>query len=272
MKASATNEYGLEALHSRLLELMVEVDGICRSNNINYTLMGGSLIGAIRHNGFIPWDDDLDIGLLYPDYCRLIEVMKNLEHPWIRFDYAYSKDYDMQFMKIYDSRTTFKENNSDRTKGIFIDVFPIIPIANNMRVAKRRFYIDNVFKMARYNKSNNSQSSKSKMIIYKLVGLFFSKNKLTNMIQKKRAKLAKKDYKLYSDPDGTVHGIVDKDCFDGFMMHKFENAELMIIKNYDKYLSSNFGNYMQLPPEDKRKPGHFELLDLDKSYLDLEKE
>lgn len=258
----------LKGLHNCLLNLMIEINDICEKHNIKYTLMGGSLIGAIRHNGFIPWDDDMDIGMLYDDYMKFIDVLSNLHHPWITFDHAFSKDYEEQFMKVYDSRTTLKEAKSYRIKGVFVDVFPIIPIGNTLRSAKRRFYYDNVLKMSRYNKTNNSKSSKSKMLVYKLVGLFHSTNGLTKKIQKIRKKLSlKKDYKFYSDPDGAVVGIVDKDCFAEFIMHKFENTELMIIKNYDKYLTHIFGDYMKLPPKEKQVPGHFEILDLNKSYL-----
>ena len=257
----------LKGLHNCLLNLMIEIDKICHENNIKYTLMGGSLIGAIRHNGFIPWDDDMDIGLLYDDYVKLINVLQNLNHPWITFDNAFSEDYEEQFMKIYDSRTSFKESKSNRVKGVFVDVFPIIPIGNTVFQSKLRFYYDNVLKMSRYNKTNNSKSSALKMFVYKFVGLFHSADGLTRKIQKKRAKLASKNYKFYSDPDGRVDGIVEKECFDGFIMHKFETTELMIVKNYDKYLTSIFGDYMKLPPKEKQIPGHYELLDLNKSYL-----
>ena len=257
----------LKGLHDCLLNLMIEINDICKKNNIKYTLMGGSLIGAIRHDGLIPWDDDMDIGMLYDDYMKFIEVLRGLNHPWITFDCAGSEEYEEQFMKVYDSRTTLKEFNSKRIKGVFVDVFPIIPIGNTMSSSKRRFYRDAVLKMTRYNKTNDSKSSKAKMFVYKLVGLFHTADGLTKKIQKKRKKLSMKNYKYYSDPDGAPIGIVDKDCFDGFIMHKFETTELMIIKNYDKYLKHIFGDYMKLPPKEKQVPGHFEILDLNNSYL-----
>ena len=258
----------LKGLHDCLLNLMNEIDKIARENNISYTLMGGSLIGAIRHNGFIPWDDDMDIGMLYSDYMKFIDVLKNLNHPWITFDYHESKDYEEQFMKVYDKRTTLKEETNNRVKGVFVDVFPIIPIGNTYKQAKRRFLYDNLLKMTRYNKSNNSHSSTLKMIIYKFVGIFYTKNGLTKKIQKRRKKLASKDLIYYSDPDGNFKGIVKKEMFDGFIYHKFEDKEFMIVKNYDKYLTHIFGDYMKLPPENMRHPGHFEILDLNKSYLE----
>lgn len=258
----------IKELHNCLLNLMIEIDRICRENNIKYTLMGGSLLGAIRHNGFIPWDDDMDMGMPYEDYIKLIDVLEKMNHPWLTFDHAFSKDYEEQFMKIYDSRTTFKEQKSNRTKGVFVDVFPLVPAGNTMFTAKFRYYYDTVLKMARYNKTNNSHSSFSKMFVYKLVGMFHTKDGLTKKIQNRRAKLAKKNYLYSCDPDGNPIGVVRSELFKGYIDHQFESATFMILEKYDAYLSHIFGDYMKLPPKDKQVPGHFEILDLHKSYLE----
>ncbi len=262
----------IKELHKCLLNITKEIDKICKENHLQYTLMGGSLIGAIRHNGFIPWDDDMDIGLLYDDYKKLISILKELNHPWLTFDIPGSKEYEEQFMKVYDARTTLKEMKSNRVKGVFIDVFPIIPIANQMSKAKRRYYYDALLKMTRYNKTNNSKSSGLKMLIYKCLGMFYTTKGLTKKIQKRREKFSKKAYKFIGDPDGSVKGIVPKAYFDQFEYHPFEDTELMIISQYDAYLTHIFGNYMQLPPVDKQVPGHFEILDLNHSYLEYNKE
>lgn len=261
----------IKELHKCLLNITIEIDRICKENHIQYTLMGGSLIGAVRHNGFIPWDDDMDIGLMYEDYQKLIQILQQLDHPWLTFDIPGSKDYEEQFMKIYDSRTTLKECKSNRIKGVFVDVFPIIPIANKLSTAKRRYYYDTILKMTRYNKTNNSKSSKLKMFVYKMIGFFHSAKGLTKKIQKRRDRFSRRNYKLISDPDGSVKGIVPKIYFDGFIYHDFEDTQLMIIRNYDAYLSHIFGNYMELPPVEKRVPGHFEILDLNHSYLEYNK-
>ena len=183
----------IKELQNCLLGIIVELDKICRENNIHYTLMGGSLIGAIRHNGFIPWDDDVDIGLQWDDYKRLLNILSSNNHPWLTVDYAGSSEYEEQFAKVYDKRTTLKECNSNRIKGVFVDIFPIIPIANSMFIAKLRYYYDNILKMARYNMTNDSKSSRLKMIIYKFVGLFYTEESITKHIQQRREKFAKKN-------------------------------------------------------------------------------
>lgn len=258
----------IKELHKCLLNIAIEIDKICKENDIHYTLMGGSLIGAIRHKGFIPWDDDMDIGMAYADYIKFINILKSLNHPWLTFDIPGNKEYEEQFMKVYDSRTTLKECKSNRIKGVFVDVFPILPIANKMSTAKRRYYYDTVLKMVRYNKTNNSKSSKSKMLVYKLLGLFHSANGLNKKIQKRRRKLSEKNYQFMNDPDGSIKGIVPKEYFSEYIYHEFEDTKLMIIKNYDPYLTHIFGDYMELPPKEKRVPGHFEILDLNHSYMD----
>lgn len=262
------NQYELDQLHSTLLSILSEVDKICRENELRYTLMGGSLIGAVRHGGFIPWDDDIDIGLLNSDFLRLIEILKEINHPWLKFDYFYSTDYEEQFMKIYDSRTTLKEYSSNRIKGVFIDVFQIIPIGNTKFFSKIRFYKDAILKMSRYNQTNDSHPSTFKKIIYKFIGKVYKPSKLTQKIQKNRAKLSTKNYKYFSDPDGNVKGIVSREYFNDFIDINFERHVFMCIKDYDAYLTDVFGDYMKLPPIEQQKPGHFEILDLNKSYLE----
>ena len=248
---------------------MKEIHSICIENGLKYTLMGGTLIGAIRHNGFIPWDDDIDIGLLYDDYIKLLEIMKKNNHPWLIIEYPGCSNYEEQFIKIYDKRTTLKEKKNDRIKGVFIDVFPIIPIGNTIKESKKIFYKDNILKMTRYNKTNNSHSKWYKMFIYKFVGMFYSSKRLDKLIQEKRYKLSKHlEYYYYCDPDGTIKGIVEGSLFSEYTLHIFEDSSFMILKDYDKYLNCIFGDYMKLPPADKQIPSHIEYLDLSKSYLD----
>lgn len=257
----------LQELHNTLLGILVEVDKICRENDLRYTLMGGSLIGAIRHKGFIPWDDDMDIGLLNDDYLKLIEILKKIDHPWLTFDYHDSPEYEEQFMKIYDSRTTLKEFSSNRIKGVFIDVFQITPIGNNKFISKIRFYKDAILKMSRYNQTNNSNPNFIKKVIYKSIGRLYTPEKLTKKIQDRRLKLSKNDFKYANDPDGNIKGIVYSKYFKEFIDIDFEGCNFMIIKEYDSYLKDIFGDYMKLPPVEQQVPGHFEILDLKKSYL-----
>ena len=116
-----------------LLDMLKYVDEICKKNNIKYFLYGGTLIGAIRHKGFIPWDDDLDICVPYKDYRKLITLLKqdnkyNVHNPYDNEDYYYF------FTKLTDKRTILIEDNYNRIKdmGVFLDIFPFYHLPDSI--------------------------------------------------------------------------------------------------------------------------------------------
>lgn len=260
----------IKNLQHCILNIMIELDHICRANNINYTLMGGTLIGAIRHKGFIPWDDDLDIGMTSDNYLRFINVINKLNHEWLVVDLPGNENYDQTFIKVYDKRTTLKENNNIRYKGVFVDVFPITHIANNAFLAKLRSYKFMIFKLSYYNKENNSNPSVFKKFVYKFIGLFYSKQRLFKKINKLSRKWDDKRHFYSCDLDGAGAAIVPSKWFNEYTNVTFENCNFMMIKEYDNYLRHVFGDYMILPPIEKQVPGHYEVLDLNKSFLEID--
>ena len=121
------HEY-LSKLHGELLTIIEVVDKVCREQNLTYYLVGGSLLGTLRHNGFIPWDDDLDIGMPRKDFERFISIANTVlgeefELQWI----TTNKDYWQVFAKVVRKDTLFKEPGLKRFQphGIFIDIFPL---------------------------------------------------------------------------------------------------------------------------------------------------
>lgn len=117
-------------MQCRMLEMLDAIDAICQKHNIPYWLSGGSMLGAVRHQGFIPWDDDLDIEMLYPDFLKLMEILpkelpENLALQWHTTD----ENYFFQFAKVRDKNSElFERNGYDKVwkeHGIFIDIFPL---------------------------------------------------------------------------------------------------------------------------------------------------
>lgn len=114
----------------RMLEILVEVDKICKKHDIRYWLSSGTLIGAMRHNGFIPWDDDLDIEMMRSDYLRLMEVLPSELPEWLALQNDETDpNYFFFYAKVRDRRSRMLEqNNYDRLwkeQGIYIDIFPM---------------------------------------------------------------------------------------------------------------------------------------------------
>lgn len=267
------DDFSLKALQSRLTKLLHRVHLICVENDIRYTMMGGTLIGAIRHQGFIPWDDDVDIGMPYEDYKKFIDVVTSHKYEGIAFGIPGKTDgYFQTFVKIFDTTTTLKENNRTKSKpkGIFIDVFPLISVGNTkceifFNVRKFRFWRDVLTR-------KDYRLCKGWFLlvewIYVLLGEFLSADLSLKCIHALYEKMAAKKTLMMADLDGNNKGIVPAYLFDDFSLYSFGSYQFYGIKKAEEYLNRVFEDYMTLPPVEKRKPHHIEYLDLSKSYLE----
>ena len=121
--------YDLKELQNVMLQMMIEIDRICRKNNIQYILSGGTMLGAVRHHGFIPWDDDMDIAMPRKDYDRFVEIANSELPERFRLEcYENTRDYPYNFGKVRDVNTIFKEKftaSLNINHGVYIDVFPM---------------------------------------------------------------------------------------------------------------------------------------------------
>lgn len=267
------DDTSLKTLQSRLTELLRRVHLICVENGIRYTMMGGTLIGAIRHQGFIPWDDDIDIGMPYEDYKKFIGVVTSQKYEGLAFGIpGKTEDYFQTFVKVFDTTTTLKENNRTKSKpkGIFIDVFPLTFVGDTKyevfcNVRKFRFWRDI---LTRKDLRLNSGWFLLVEWVYILLGKLVSSSKAIKKINILNEHLSKKKRTFMADLDGSNKGIVPAYLFDEFTLYAFENYRFYGMKRADEYLRRVFGDYMTLPPKDQRTPHHIEFMDLNKSYLD----
>ena len=115
------------------LDILKHIKKICDNNNIKYTLIYGTLLGAVRHKGFIPWDDDVDIALLWPDYIRLMDILAEDKKYKLYYDMT-SSNYFYWFAKLVDDSTICYEPNKPKSSsvGVWVDIFPIIPINDSI--------------------------------------------------------------------------------------------------------------------------------------------
>lgn len=138
------NEEILHKLQRKQLEILLEFDRVCNEMRLNYSISSGTLLGAIRHKGFIPWDDDVDVVMLREDYEKFLEEGKRyLPKNYFIQTYENDKNYPHNFVKIVDISTTLREgytSNIDMINGIFIDIFPIDRVSSN-KIIRR---IDNL--------------------------------------------------------------------------------------------------------------------------------
>ena len=261
------NEY-LTKLHQHLIMMMDEIHKICLENNIHYSLMGGTLIGAVRHKGFIPWDDDLDIGMMWADYCKFINVVKKLNHEWLEFEIPNENNKVIwSLMKVYDKRTTFIDVLSGTAKGVFIDIFPVTYSGDSIGLSKYHFYYHHIIKSLLVRKYPNFKG-KSKTVDYIITSLAktVSSKWLISKMNKHYNRLNKRPTKYVSDFDGCTRGIVPAEYLASFKLYEFEGRNYYGIQKSHEYLTWVWGDYMRLPPEDKRKPHHVNYMDLDLPY------
>lgn len=267
-------------MKQKYLEMLNYLDGICSDNNLRYYAIGGTFLGAVRHEGFIPWDNDIDVAMPRADYNQFIQIVRNDNNPRYTIETPDSdcQEYLYSVSKLYDKTTTLVENLKIKIKrGIYIDVFPMDGIAD-----KQENINSNYRRIDFYNKifatrtcSVRAQRSWWKNLTIILANVIpekiFSTKKL---LIKLDHMCAEKDFdnSQYVGVLLTQYGtkyIMPRRLFDQSERYKFEDTTIVGVKDYDTYLKMLFGDWHKLPPEDKRVEGHdYILLNLNKSYLE----
>ena len=262
----------LKDLQRTELDLLTQFIEVCNKLNLNYFLCGGTLIGAVRHKGFIPWDDDIDVCMLRKDYDIFInEAQKYLDDKYFLQTYETDEDYLQCFAKIRNSETTFLEKSVKNFKmnhGVFIDIFPIdnYYLFNKLKVS--------MLKYALYSKyfENNKKNVLKKFLLFISKKLYGRKNKkeLCREIEKVYSKAKNRKSKMVVNFCGFYCIKKEKHYkkdYQKCITTSFENIKANIPFGYDRILRKTYGNYMKLPPEEKRVSHHFsEIIDVNKSY------
>lgn len=248
------------------MDILTYVDNTCREYDVHYSMSGGTLIGAIRHKGFIPWDDDIDIMLTREDYNRLIRVMQekfqNGERRYKILTHGIDQDFKFPYAKVVDESTLIIEDvKGCKNFGVFIDVFPIdfIPDGKCSTLFIKQhilYYLLNI-KRLRWNKGRSFLKNMLILVLqYALLPL--SSDKIISKIDKVATNASMFPTKRRSC---LVWGYGKKEIVPATIHNNhidviFEDRKYMAIKDYDIYLTSLFGDYMQLPPEEKQVTHH----------------
>lgn len=244
-------------LQLRILDIVKDVDKICRENDIDYYILYGSALGAIRHQGFIPWDDDFDIGMTFDNYVKFLEICeKKLDkNKYYVQTPEKEKNYYLSFSKIRDIRTTLIEEgneNIDIVRSVYIDVFPLVGIPNN-KIKERILKINRAFMLsANMNVINN----KFLRCIFDIILKIFGRRKILKYTTKRCFKYNTNDCEYWcsiADGDGYIQNKIKRETYGKPKYVKFEDIMLPVPENTDKYLKNIYGDYMKIPSEEQIK-------------------
>ena len=257
------NSETLKKLHEAEVEILDEINRICEKYNIQYFLIGGTLLGAVRHQGFIPWDDDLDIAMPRKEYEKFIEICINkheLREKFIIDCIKTNSNYYLPFIKLRNKNTIYEQKNQKfykGPKGIWVDIFPLDNAKNETNESKKEKIVKNL-KAVLYLKNfdyPNKNVGITKKIVIRIIKNFPNKflNSLINKIMKFNNN---EDYEYFVN-FGSQYGLkkqthLKKKYFPANKL-VFEGKKYRVPNDYKYVLEKIYGkDYMKLPPEEKR--------------------
>ena len=268
----------LRRLQLTQLEILKIFDGFCREHDLKYSLYAGSLLGAVRHQGFIPWDDDLDVCMDRADYDRFLKLWP--EHPVVGYvlqNKENSKYYDQSFTKLRKDHTTFLQDEweiGNHHTGIFLDIFPVDRIPNgtwNQRIFKARCMLYQLM-------TREFVPPKGNPIVKLGAGVILAC--VPKLLRPKlRSRMLKQITKYNADPTlervcietlGSLRKRYAPDLADSFVKLPFEDGEFWCFAGWHDHLERKFGDYMQLPPAEERTWRHHPIIiDFEHNYEEL---
>ena len=243
------------------LELLIELDRICRKNNIKYSIIAGTLLGAIRHKGFIPWDDDADVAMLRPEYEKFRKACEaDLDAERFYFqDNRNTQGYRWGYGKLRKKNTLFLREHQEHMpydQGVFIDVFPLDGVPDNYFLRSlKNFECFLVRKILWAKVGKFAEKNFWKRQIYALLDKISEKkifqyyHEMVRRANRKRTRMVR--ILMFPTPN-SEYGYY-RNWYENSVDTVFEGRIFQGIKDYDSYLTFKFGSYMELPPVKKRK-------------------
>ncbi len=271
------NDTLLKDIHNKQLNILLVFDKICRENGFKYSLSSGTLLGAVRHKGFIPWDDDVDVVMPREDYEQFISVAnKILPEGYFLEHFKTNKNTCDLYARLIDVNTTWInpgfEKNDKINQGIFIDIFTadkVDDIKQVPKIAKKiRFYwhLDNNYYLKGVQKPLIKKIACA--ILYtpwaRMLGFEKINTKMDNLLQSLN-KTGNGEY--YLADDLKVKKVFPKRIFEEYTELPFEGYKFMATKYYDEYLTIQYNDYMTLPPVEERSFHHpYKVIDCNKPF------
>lgn len=257
-----SKELSTEELRRIELDILKYIHFFCKENQIRYYLCGGTLLGAIRHGGFIPWDDDIDICMPRKDY----EIFKKKFKEQGKYKFVCvenTEGYCFPFGKVVNTETVVEETivRSVNGMGVYVDVFPLDGLGKTYKEAKWKvlccgYCLKWIFVGIKRDEQNNSLKAYLKNSVYALSRItkkyaYKEINRISKMSKFENSNFVGVVFGFYGEKE-----IMPVNIFEKQREHKFEDTTFMIPERYDDYLSRLYGKYMNLPPKEKQVTHH----------------
>jgi lipopolysaccharide cholinephosphotransferase len=266
---SPMNSEQLQKIHHHHMSALLEVDRICRVHKLHYFITGGTLLGAVRHGGFIPWDDDLDIGMVRWDYEQFLAIAPGaLDDKFFLQTYRSDEGYFQPFAKLRVNHTLFMEEAGTTMKthqGVFIDLFPIDTVPGSKLMRRFHSQLTSFLKLAAVARSDynlNAKENTNGGALYKMAKLVTKPFRLATIVNWcNRAMMLFQNGKSGLLVNITGAYGYERETFPAewlapYIDVPFEGHPIMTMNKWHDYLTKIYGDYMTPPPPEKRKTGH----------------
>lgn len=256
------------------LELLEYFDRVCRENGVHYSITGGTLLGAVRHGGFVPWDDDVDVFMTRPEYEKVREIMPDDER-FVLVDARKKPDYNFVYGRLIDTKTMITESPGtlNAGNGVFLDICIVDGLPNNALL--RKLHIKHMYLLTRLRlaarkgvsirepsvrtyRKHGRIKSRVYLLMSRILRKFTSHHYWNHRMEKVMA-LYPVENAQYVGNFTSQYGekeMLEKSVFDSYIDMQFEGLTVMACKQYEKYLISIYGDYTKLPALKKRKGHH----------------
>lgn len=271
-----SNQSNVREVQMKILEIIKYIDKVCRENNIVYYIMGGTALGAIRHGGFIPWDDDLDIFMTPNEYTKFkVAFSKQNQDKFFLQEWKTTEKY-LEYAKVRMNGTTFIEENfkdrKDIHQGIYVDIMILHKVSTNKILQKIVYFESKFVTLYGILQRNWKPKNKVQQLVVELmkflpckflIRLFYGRIYKYDDLQENYM------YSYWITPAKFNSGLFPRSFFENPIDIQFEDTKLMGSLNIKEYLSKRYGDYMCLPSKEQQKAAvHAMIFDTNKDYTE----